>query len=218
VSALRANGKLDEAIKEAQEVLVRRGGDPHALSELALAYLDKGELDTAELLVSEALKAKDSAIAQRTAGLVALERGDDAVAFHRFSRASELDPNDTTARLNMGAVLLNAGVYDRAEAQYRAVLKAKAQDIDAEVGLAAALRGQGSREKKGPYEEAARVLQGVLKRKPNHLAATYNLAVLYTDFLERRSEAKPLYQKFLELAPKNHPARKPAEAALGMLK
>ena len=53
VSALREGGNVDQAIAEAQAALVRRANDPYALSELALAQLDRGEVDTAELLSEE---------------------------------------------------------------------------------------------------------------------------------------------------------------------
>jgi Flp pilus assembly protein TadD len=55
IGALREADKVDQAIAQAQQVLVRHAGDPRALSELSLSYLDKGEIDTAELLSEEAL-------------------------------------------------------------------------------------------------------------------------------------------------------------------
>jgi tetratricopeptide (TPR) repeat protein len=208
VSALREGGKVDEAIGHAREVLVRRTNDPNALAELALSHLERGETDTAELLSQEALKAeKDNAIVERTAALIALAKGDDAVAFRHFVRASELDPKDTAARLNMGTVLLQAGIYDRAAEQFRAVLQIKPNDVPATLALAAAVRGQGSRDKPGPYQEAKQLLESILAQDANHLGATFNLATLYSDFLRQPEKAKPLYQRFLDAAPKNHPAR-----------
>lgn len=219
MSALRESGRTDEAIQHAQEVLVRRAGDPNALSELALAYLEKGELDTAQLLSQESLKAKEaSAVAERTAGLVALKQGDDAIAFRHFARASELDPNDTTARLNMGTVLLQAGVYDKAAREFRAVLEKKPDDLDAGVGLAAALRGQGSRDKPAPYQEAEQMLLGLLKKHAQAPAPAFNLGVLYADYLQKPGEAKQMFERFLESAPNKHPARPRAEQKLAELK
>lgn len=219
MSALREGGRTDEAIAHAQEVLVRRAGDPNALAELALAYLDKGEVDTAELLSEESLKAKEaSAVAERTAGLVALEQGDDAVAFRHFARASELDPNDTTARLNMGTVLLEAGVYDKAEGEFRAVLEKKPADLDAGLGLAAALRGQGSRDKPGPYQEAGKILLGLLEKNSRSPEVAFNLGVLYADYLQRPTEAKRMFERFMDNASRQHPARERAQQKLEQLK
>jgi tetratricopeptide (TPR) repeat protein len=199
--------------------LVRRSGDPNALSELALAYVDKGELDTAELLSQESLKAdQKSAVAERTAGLVALEQGNDALAFKHFARASELDPSDTTARLNMGTVLLQAGVYDRASEQFRAVLERKADDVPAQIGLAAALRGLGSRDNKAPYLEAEKLLRQVLDQHAREPSAAFNLGVLYADYLANPAEAKAMFERYLDNAPRSDPAREDAKKALAALK
>ena len=37
------------------------------------------------------------------------------VRFAAFSKAAQFDPHDTTARLNMGAVLFRAGAYAKAD-------------------------------------------------------------------------------------------------------
>lgn len=219
IGALREDGKIDQAIAQAQQALVRRAGDPNALSELAMAYVDKGELDTAELLSQESLKAEEkSAVAERTAGLVALEQGNDALAFKHFARAGELDPSDTTARLNMGTVLLQAGVYDRAAEHFRAVLERKPQDVPAQIGLAAALRGLGSRDNKAPYMEAEKVLLQVLGQRSREPAAAFNLGVLYADYLGKPAEAKAMFQRYLDNAPRSDPAREEAKKAVAALK
>jgi len=212
VSALREGGNVDQAIKEAQDALVRRASDPYALSELALAQLERGEIDTAELLSKEALKAApDSAVAARTAGLIALKRGDDAVAFRHFQRASELDANDTTARLNTGIVLLQAGVYDRAVKELKSVVDVEPDNTSAALALAAAIRGKAKKDDTAAYSESERLLTGVLEREPKNLSATLNLAILYADYLKRPSDAEKLYRTFLASAPDKHPGRPEAE-------
>ena len=215
VTALREGGKVKEAIEQAQRVLVYHSSDPYALSELALANLDLDEVDTAELLIEEALKADDkSAVAERTAGLISLRKGDDAIAFKHFQHASELDPKDTTARLNTGTVLLQAGVYDKAAQEFRAVLAVEPESTDAMLGLAAARRGQGKRDDQSGYLEAEKLLKGVLDREPKNVDATFNLAILYVSYLKRPSDGNPLLQRFLDEAPKNHPGRAEAERLL----
>jgi tetratricopeptide (TPR) repeat protein len=219
VACLRDAGRFDAAIEEAQAVLVRRAGDPSALSELALTYLEQGELDTAELLSAEALKVTPRpALAERTAGLVALARGDDALAFRHFEQASTIDPRDTTARLNIGTVLLRAGIYDRAEVAFRAVREVDPDDDSAQIGLAIALRGQGRRDHPGPYREAQKLLSELSEGRGGNLVATYNLAVLLADFLEEPDRATRLFDEYLRRAPKNHEGRAYAERRLKELK
>jgi cytochrome c-type biogenesis protein CcmH/NrfG len=172
-------------------------------------------MDTADLISSESLKAeRKTAAAERTAGLVSLKKGDDAVAFQHFARASELDPKETTARLNMGVVLLQAGVYPRAEKEFRAVLDVEPENDEATLGLAAALRGQGKRDNQGPYREAEKQLKSILSRDPSHLAATYNLAVLYAEFMVKPDDARPLFKKYLDEASSKDPGRAVAEKFL----
>jgi tetratricopeptide (TPR) repeat protein len=212
VTALRDSGQLDLALKQAQEVLVRKPGDAGALAELALTHLAKGERDTASLLAKQALDANPkSAPAERATGLIALGAGDDAAAFAAFSKAAQLDPQDTTARLNMGAVLLRAGAYAKASDQYRAILQVSSDDASAQVGLAAALRGEADPQHPKKLEEARVLLEKVLERDPHNVAALFNLGILQADFLKHVVEARPYFQRFLDDAPSGHPARADAE-------
>jgi Flp pilus assembly protein TadD len=218
IVALRDSGQIDQAIAQAREALRRKPGDATALAELALSHLAKGEEDTADLLAKEALtKNKDSAIAHRTAGLISLGKGDDAAAFASFAKASQLDPKDTTARLNMGTVLLRAGVYAKAEEQFRGVLSVAKDDEDASIGLAAALRGEADKAHQGKLAEAQKLLEGVLVRDPHNVEAAFNLAVLLSDFLKKPGEAKPLFDRFLADAPSDHPSRAEAERQIKAL-
>lgn len=212
MTALREGGQIQAAIELSHRVLVRRSHDPFVLSELSLSHLEQGEIDTAEILAQEAIKADPkSAVAERTAGLVALKKGDDAVAFQHFAKATDLDPNDATARLNIGTVLLQAGVYDRAAQQFRAVHEAEPEDVAATLGLAAARRGQSKKDDTAALVAVEKLLKEVLDKEPSNLAATFNLAVLYADYMKRPREASTLFRRFLDDAPKNHPARAEAE-------
>jgi tetratricopeptide (TPR) repeat protein len=163
-------------------------------------------------LIGEARKVNpNSARAERSAGLIALQKGDDAQAFRHFSKGSELDPHDTTARLNIGTVLLQAGVYDRAKQQFEAVLEADPDDVAALLGLAAARRGLAKRSDTAALTEVEKLLKRALDVQSNHLSATFNLAVLYADYLKRPAEARPLFERFLAAAPKSHAGRAEAE-------
>jgi tetratricopeptide (TPR) repeat protein len=208
VAALRDSGQLDKAIAEAREVLLRKPGDATALAELSLAHLAKGQKEAAELLAKQALEAnRNSAVSHRALGLLDLARGDDAVAFAEFRKASQADPADTTSRLNMGAVLLRAGAYAKAEEQYREILKVSSDDHDAEVGLAAALRGSADPQHAGRVEEARSLLEKVLASDPHDTSALFNLGVLTADFLKKPGDAAPYFKRFLSDAPSDHPLR-----------
>ena len=213
VAALRNSGQVDKAIAQGREVLVRKPGDAQALAELALCHLAKNERETAQLLAKQALDANaKSPIAHRAIGLIHLQEGDDAAAFQSFQKAAQEDPRDTTARMNMGTVLLRAGAYAKAEEQFRAIMQATPEDAEAQIGLAASLRGQADPKAGGPKIEEARVLlTKVLDRDPHNVGALFNLGVLYTDFLKKPDEARPLFKRFLSDAPGDHPSRAEAE-------
>ncbi|HEX4622353.1 MAG TPA: tetratricopeptide repeat protein, partial [Myxococcaceae bacterium] len=129
-------------------------------------------------------------------------------------KAAGADPHDTTSRLNMGVVLLHAGAYAKAEEQYREILKVSPDDTEAQVGLAAALRGGADSAHPQRLEEARAVLEGVLAADPHETSALFNLAVLYADFLKKPADAAPLFRRFLADAPGDHPLRGDAERAL----
>ncbi|HEY8086906.1 MAG TPA: tetratricopeptide repeat protein [Polyangiaceae bacterium] len=211
-AALRESGQIDKAIGEAKEVLVRKPADASALAELALSHLAKGEKEAAALLAKQALDANpSSAVAHRATGLLDLANGDDAEAFAEFRKASQADPHDTTSRLNMGVVLLKAGAYAKAEEQYREIMKVSPDDVEAQVGLAAAVRGQADAQHPQRLEEARSLLEKVLATSPHDTSALFNLGVLYADFLKRPGDAAPLFKRFLSDASGDNPLRAEAE-------
>ncbi len=209
VVVLREAGRYDDAMTQARFLLAKRPLDDGTRAELALAHLAKGERDTAELLVAQALKSNPkSAPAHRAHGLVALQKGDDAEAFRAFERAADLDPADTTARVNMGNVFLRAGAFKEAETAFREVLKHSPNDEGAMLGLAIALRGQKKLDdSKAAYEK-------LLEKSPKHLAATFGLAVLYADHLKDTPRARTLFKQVADSAPSGSAMRTDAEKYL----
>lgn len=212
MAALRESGQLDKAIAEGREVLVRKPSDATALAELALSHLAKGEKEAAGLLAKQALDSNpNSAVAHRATGLLDLSNGDDAEAFAEFRKASQADPHDTTSRLNMGVVLLKAGAYAKAEEQYRQILAVSADDVEAQVGLSAALRGQADAQHPQKLDEARSLLDKVLAGDSHNTSAEFNLGVLYADFLKRPADGAPFFRRFLADAPSDHPLRGDAD-------
>lgn len=212
VKALRDAGQNKKAVAVARDVLVRKPGDANALSELALCHLGSGERETAQLLVKQALDVDPkSARAHRAQGLVHLAWGDDAQAFASFQKAAQLDPHDTASRLAMGAVLLRAGAYAKAAEQYRNALAASPDETTAQIGLAAALRGESSSTNSKGLEESKSIYEKVLARDPHNAAALFDMGILLSEAMKNSAAAKPYFDRFLDIAPKDHPARAEAE-------
>jgi tetratricopeptide (TPR) repeat protein len=163
---------------------------------------------------STASTTNGTAAAQRATALIALAAGEDAVAFNAFTAATDADRTDTTAQLDSGVVLLRAGVYNKAADHFRAVLKVVPDDAEAKIGLATAIRGQADAQHPQMYEDSRRLLGEVLARDPHDVSALYNLGVLYADFMKKPDLAHPLFQRFLDDAPADHPARAEAQRYL----
>jgi Flp pilus assembly protein TadD len=106
---------------------------------------------------------------------------------------------------------VQAAVNERAENHFRAVLAVEPDAGAAKLGLAAALRGQGTREHPAPFQAAEALLLEVSSANPQDWAAAHNLAVLYAESMDRPSEATVRYNQFLSLAPPEHPARAKAQ-------
>ncbi len=140
--------------------------------------------------------------------------GTTRLSFVEFLKATDADPNDSTSRLNMGAVLLRAGVYAKAEEQYRAIVSTSPEDNEAEVGLAASLRGEADAQHPQKLDEAKKILEAVLDRDAHNVAALYNLGVLLADFMKRPADAAPYFKRFLSDAPSDHPRRDDAQKYL----
>jgi tetratricopeptide (TPR) repeat protein len=192
---LREQGQYEAALEQARATLVRNPKSSGALLEVGRIYRARGELDVAELVFGRALHLDEkSPRPHNELGLTALARGDTQLAFERFEDALKVDKGFAPARLNRAAVLLRAGDYKAAEAEYRRVLNEESSHEDARVGLAIALRGQGK------HAEAASEYEAVLSQSPNQSAALFDLAILRAEFLDRRAEARELFERFLAVA------------------
>jgi Tfp pilus assembly protein PilF len=115
---------------------------------LVAADGDKGELsgqmlDLAALVCSQAIRknAKYAPI-YNTLGLIQVEQKNINNAVQVFNTARSLDPNFFEAQMNYAAVNLSFRGFDQAEVAYRQALKMHANNYEAHLGLALAIRGQ----------------------------------------------------------------------------
>jgi tetratricopeptide (TPR) repeat protein len=90
-------------------------------------------------------------------GVAAEDKRDTAGALAAYRNAVEWNPRNAKARFNLGAIYLEAGKFEEAETQYRAVVTADASDFEAHYWLALSMQAQrpGSERK----EEICRLLK-----------------------------------------------------------
>jgi tetratricopeptide (TPR) repeat protein len=203
---LRERGAYDQALDSARKALVREPANVAGLLEIGRIYRAKGDLDVAELVFQKALALEPkNAAAQNDLGLIALARGDTQRAFDAFEKATAFDAQFIPARMNRASVLLRAGDYASARSEYAKLLEVAADRLDARVALGISLRGLNK------PDEAEAEYKKVLDTAPNHAAALFNLAILRADFQQRRSDAKPLFERYLEVSAEDDPERMTAE-------
>jgi len=206
---LRDQGKSDAALGEVRKVLRMEPASGAAYVELGLIYYKAGKLDLAALVMRKAsvIVPKDPVV-WNTLGLVALAQGKDQEAFSHFDAAAALDPQFATARFNKGAVYLDAGDYSRAAPELEAASAADPRDASILVALGVAYRG------KKKYDEARGAYEKALEVDPRNADALWNLGVLYMDFQDSPAKARQPLERFLKVAPGNHPRRADAKSRL----
>lgn len=205
-AVLRERGAYDDALASARKALVRNPSSVPGLLEIGRVYRAKGDFDVAELVFQKALALEPkNAPAHNDLGLLALERGDTQRAFDEFEKATQSDAAFVPARMNRASVLLRAGDYAAARAEYSKLLEVAADRLDARVALGICLRGLNK------HEDAEAEYQKVLTAAPHHAAALFNLAILRAEFQQRRADAVPLFEHYLDVSANDDPERKLAE-------
>jgi tetratricopeptide (TPR) repeat protein len=119
---LKQNGQISEALEAYEKA--RTAIDepqPELLFAMAEAYIVDEQYDAALFVI------EDSNIRVHrlmVAGRVALERGDDAAAFEKFTEAVTLWPDNAPARYYTGLAAERVGDFDRAIEEYRHTIRA----------------------------------------------------------------------------------------------
>ncbi|MFM2152358.1 MAG: hypothetical protein RL199_793, partial [Pseudomonadota bacterium] len=136
--------KYDLAEKTLRAVLTRSPGNVDAYKNMAVLFLDQDKLALAEQFSVEARKLdeKDAGI-WNNLGLIHFKRDDGKPtrAMSAFRKAAELEPNDPTAHVNIGAIALKYRDYASAEKSFAAALALEGNDPEALLGYAFALDG-----------------------------------------------------------------------------
>ena len=161
-AALAADGSLVD-VRRRVEVL--RFRTVEQVIDAARSAAAAGRLDEARSAYERAVTlSPDSAFLYRELAGVERRQGDYDPAIRHFTRASELDPLETTAIIAVGDILAERQDYEGAEAAYR---KAAAIESTPELGAKLAALAERVRESRLPQEfralpAAAQVTRGDL--------------------------------------------------------
>lgn len=163
--------------------------------EEALHALRAGRLDDAEFACSTMLEA-DSAHhgCMNVLGIVALLRGQAALAHERFEQAVALASENAGYRSNLGKALQSLGRTAEAERHFRDAISLGPDEVDGRFGLAHLLRAEGR------PKEASDWLAEVVRLRPDDAVARGVHANVLHD-LGRHDEAELSYQEACRIRP-----------------
>ena len=125
-------------------------------------------------------------------------------AEHYYKIALRVRPEMSEAHMNCGNLLIKIGDFDRALWHFQMAIEKKPDYADAYFNLATTFL------RKKEFLNAERYLRKSLSIDPNHIHSLINLATLLTEQAsgkkDARSESVTLFQKVLEIDPRNEPA------------
>jgi tetratricopeptide (TPR) repeat protein len=166
------------------------GDSADAYYEQGLAQAKAKQYDTAIESFKRSIAATPSSAAYNDLGLAYadLKRYPEAAA--AVQKAVALKPNNYTARLNLGNILIEAKRYDEGIATLRELVRLEPDNVKAVflIGLAY------FRQEK--YPECATALKEAVRLSPDNIGYVYSLGIAYAR-MGRKDDAHKIYQQLL---------------------
>jgi tetratricopeptide (TPR) repeat protein len=124
------------------------------------------------------------------------QAGDVENAFREYIRAADLLPNDVTAQLKAGEMLLIGKRYEDAKARADVALARVPQNVDAQILKANALAGLNN------VDDAVKEVEDAIRRAPDRSASYANLGALQM-IRGNRDEAEAAFKQAAAMSPKS---------------
>lgn len=192
---LHQSGRLAEAEFAYRQALAARPDDPHILHLFATLLDQRGDAETALVLLQRAVELRpDHVQARFNLSRLLRRRGALAEAAAMCRAAIARAPGHVDARLELAGILLRQGELAGCIAEYRAVLALAPGDQRALANLGAALLTSGD------TAGAETVLRQAVAQDPRDREALNNLGNVLLE-LDRAEEAAACYRAALDLAP-----------------
>jgi tetratricopeptide (TPR) repeat protein len=181
----------DTALREAREALKIDAANLDAAAYVAFAMYHKKQYDSAELVLDDVFKrpaAKENANIYYVYGLVYDHTNRPEQAVLAFKQAVQLNPNLTSAWIDLGTHQLQNKQYQEAQATFEKVTQQLGKNNEITLtDLASAYRGRsgdyapGSGDRNNYILQAEATYKKALNANPNYGPAYYDLALLYLD-------------------------------------
>ena len=193
ILALVAENRLDEADAACDTALGAAPGDVNVVALMGAIRMARGDLDSAETLLSRAIDIEPAFLRPREdLGALYLAREDHENAIAQFRKVLSMAPDKASAMRGLATALERAGRYDEADSvrdQFMDRLP-----IDALLAEAEVLCGRGE------TAEAESLCDAVLRREPDHIGALRVLASA-ADTDDRHIIAEGFLKRIVRLAP-----------------
>lgn len=194
ISALRAQGRLSEAEREARNALAINTNALDVYANLGLIYIERGQLDLANFIIQKALTTvtggKENAALHQNQGRVYQLEDKAADARASFERALELDPDLVSARLWLSDYLLDNRNYEDTVALLEHARELDPDNSAVHLNLGIAYRGVGR------YEDSVKAYQSVIRLQPQNPDPHLNLGILYGDYVKNYDDAVVEYETY----------------------
>jgi tetratricopeptide (TPR) repeat protein len=193
--AFAVRGRMDEAIREFQEVVRLNPSFAEAHNSLGRAFAAMGRMNEAIACYQKALETQpDCFVAQIDLSNLLHQMGRLDEAIIQYQKALQIKPDYMEAQNDLGITLLKKGSVDEAIVHYQKALQIKPDYAEAHNNLGFALYS------KERFDEAIVHFQQALQIKPDLAIAHFNLGIA---LLKKGSvdEAIVHLQKALEIKP-----------------
>ena len=202
ISALTDAGQTDAAVLEASEILSFNEEDINVYRLLSRAFFQEGRFDMSilcaekanEMLMEKAKKEgqselKDAGIINNM-GVTYLTMKDEPSAIASFQEAIGIEADHVEANLNLGFIALNSGNYQYALERFDAALSSNANNLNAKLGKAVALRGVQD------FDGAQVLYNQILESDSKNKEIYFNAAILQAKYLKNYKEAQKLLETY----------------------
>src|SRR5215470_5449905 len=169
-SALRARGRVDEAIEHSRRALVLRPDYPQAHLNLGLAMAQQGRPAEAEMHFRRVLVSKPQSVSAHVGLGSSLEaQGREDEASEQFRQAVRIEPSSARPHNDFGVALARRGRIEDALAEFREAVRLDSDSAQAQNNLGLALAQTGR------LSEAADHFRSALGADPRFVDARRNL-------------------------------------------
>jgi tetratricopeptide (TPR) repeat protein len=196
---LAKDGQTAAAKDEFTEALRIQPDFDVARADFGKFLLSQGDTITASIVYKKGVELHpNDSDAHNNYGVVLIRASDVSGARREFEKAIALKDENAQAHHNLGVLLSTLGELDESIAQHKTAIHLEPIYVDARLDLGRALMRKG----KDHLEDAAAQFREVLRLRPGHFGALYNLGLTLT-MLGRSGDAIKEYTQALRTSPEN---------------